>query len=88
MSSAQLTQTSESMASNRQPSSVLVVRYKQCDHMNAKSVTTIPDTFDLNQIFFEHHEGSFDKKNYEFKAVCRTGIDQKAQEFEADKSIP
>ena len=56
--------------------------------MNAKSVTTIPDTFDLNQIFFEHHEGSFDKKNYEFKAVCRTGIDQKAQEFEADKSIP
>jgi hypothetical protein len=89
MSSAQLTQTSESMASNRQPSSVLAVRYKQCDHMNAKSVTTtIPDKFDLNQLFFEHHEGSFDKKNYEFKAVCRTGIDQKAQEFEADKSIP
>jgi len=54
--------------------------------MNAKSVmTTIPDKFDLNQLFFEHHEGSFDEKNYEFKAVCRTGIDQKAEEFEYEK---
>ena len=51
-------------------------------------MTAIPDKFDLNQLFFEHHEGSFDEKNYEFKAVCRTGIDQKAEEFEADKSIP
>jgi hypothetical protein len=39
--------------SNRQPSSVLAVRYKQCDHMNAKSVmTTIPDKFDLNQLWW------------------------------------
>jgi len=51
ISSTQLTHTSESMASNRQPSSVLAVRYKQCDHMNAKRVmTTIPDKFDLNQL--------------------------------------
>ena len=53
ISTAQLTQTSESMTSNRQPSSVLAVRYKQCDHMNAKSVMTIiPDKFDSNQLWW------------------------------------
>jgi hypothetical protein len=56
--------------------------------MNAKNImTSIPDNFDMINLFDEHHDGPIDEKQYEVEIICSTSLNQKSESFQVGQTV-